>query len=463
MDSASGWLTVADSFRQSRGQTFSVIIEATDRGVPPRASSVTALIRVTEVNLHDPVFRGGSSSFRVSVAEDIQPDTVIATLSATDNDRGQNGRVSYFISQGNADGLFSIDESGGYLRVERPLDYEMTQVHILEVTARDRGMLPRETSRRFEVTVTDVNDNAPVFSKDVWVAYVQENVASGTSILELSASDPDSSTNGVIQYGLLDRGQRKFNLDRETGVLSTRGQLDYESDQAYRIRVKVMNPGTQLSSTATVDVHVTGVNEFIPEFSQNEYSFVVSESASAGYAVGMVSASDLDQGDDAVVYYYFIGDSNLKGFSIHPTTGVISIFNSIDRESASEIILDVMAKNRGPVRGNDTSKCQVRVMVRDANDPPQFTQSVYEAAVGEDSISGSSVIQVTAVDSDIQVDDARFVYRILGGNEDRLFQIDERSGLIQTQGFLDREGVALHSLSIGAVDSGTPPKTGKPS
>ncbi len=75
-------------------------------------------------------------------------------------------------------------------------------------------------------------------------------------------------------------------------------------------------------------------------------------------------------------------------------TGDLILSGSVDREAVEEINLKVMAKNRGPIRGNDTDIANVRVVVRDANDPPLFTERVYQGIVRENAESGTSVIKV---------------------------------------------------------------------
>lgn len=87
-----------------------------------------------------------------------------------------------------------------------------------------------------------------------------------------------------------------------------------------------------------------------------------------------MQATDQDAGEDGKVYYLFVGSSNDRGFSINTNTGVISVSRNLDRETQSRIVLTVMAKNAGGIRGNDTDEAQVIVTVQDGNDPPEFLQ-----------------------------------------------------------------------------------------
>ena len=96
------------------------------------------------------------------------------------------------------------------------------------------------------------------------------------------------------------------------GVITAQGEIDYEGGAEYKIEVKAQNPGTQLSSTAAILVHVTGVNEYKPEFLSRDYTFTIREDQQPGSSIGGVSATDTDKGTDGVVYYYLVGDSNLQ-------------------------------------------------------------------------------------------------------------------------------------------------------
>lgn len=77
------------------------------------------------------------------------------------------------------------------------------------------------------------------------------------------------------------------------------------------------------------------------------------------------------------------GSSNDRGFTINGESGAISVSRNLDRETQNRVILTVMAKNAGGIRGNDTDEAQVIVTVQDGNDPPEFLQLVYRAEVSE--------------------------------------------------------------------------------
>jgi hypothetical protein len=212
----------------------------------------------------------------------------------------------------------------------------------------------------------------------------------------------------------------------------------------------------------SLTIYIEGVNEFVPKFEKPEYQFSISESAAPKTSVGQVRATDADNGPDGIVNYFLVGDSNAKGFKIDPRTGIILVSGRPDYESSPSITLQVLAKNWGSVKGNDTDTCVVHISVQDANDPPRFSRDIYQASVMENVGADVSVITVVAEDNDFEPSDRMFSYVILSGNSPALFKINSKTGYISTTGAgsLDRETVSIYNITVGAVDTGTPPETG---
>ena len=438
------------------GLDYSVTVRATDHGTPRRSSSATVRLNVVQENQNAPVFQSGQS-FIESVAENAAPNHVIATIRASDADRDA---VHYYITDGNDAGFFEMQQDQGQLRLAAMLDYESNTEHRLMITARDGHPIPREVSRLFTVVVLDVNDNAPLFDSDNYDVDVQENTPVDTSIFLLQTTDLDVEQN--VHYHITGNRQaiNVFTVEQQSGVIKCQRQLDYETEQLYELVIKAFNPNTDLSSSTTVRVHVTSANEFIPQCSLEEYRFTVSESAAPGSVAGTVRAIDADEGIHGIPMFFFIGNSNSRGFSINPNTGIITMSGRVDRESSSSISLDVLVKNQGPASCNNTAVCHVSVIVSDANDPPMFTESLYMAEVPENSGLSQSIIRVAAEDQDAEENNQNFFYRILDPSAINVFRVHQETGVISTLGMLDREAVDLYTFVISAVDNGRPPQTG---
>ena len=134
---------------------------AKDHGIPAKMGDVPVAIYVDNSNKYTPSFN--QFSYYVNVQEDLRLNEPITRFTATDKDEGSAGEVWYKVSRGNEDNKFAIDLSLGIVVLINPLDYEKKEYYEIEITASDRSESPKSATAILHVTVTDVNDNAPVF------------------------------------------------------------------------------------------------------------------------------------------------------------------------------------------------------------------------------------------------------------------------------------------------------------
>ncbi|KAM7290979.1 cadherin-related tumor suppressor [Ixodes scapularis] len=453
----SGWLTVAKPLPRQQGQMFALKVRATDQGVPPKSADTVVSVTITGENQFSPVFT--ALSYQIIIPENEPVHSELLTVSATDADSGLNGEVRYSIESGNTGDSFAMEPHNGALTISAVLDYETVPEFRLNVSACDAAFHRKCASATLTVIVTDVNDCPPQFNATHFDAYVAENEPPGTTVTQLSASDADSGRNRIVQYALVG-GSSDFAVDPQSGVVTAQSSFDYEQTSEYVLEVVASNPGSLQYSSCQLRVHVTGKNEFFPRFVQPVFQFAVSESTVVGTAVGRVLATDEDSGPEGDVYFLFVGSSNDRGFRIQPSTGVITVSRTLDREAQARVVLSVMAKNGGSIRGNDTDEAQVVVSIQDGNDPPVFLQPLYEARISEAAPVGSPVLSVSAVDRDVRPNNHQFFYSILEGDPNKVFGVDSQTGLLHTAAPLDRESVPSYTLTLAAIDRGSPPQTG---
>lgn len=459
----SGDITIAKALQGQINREFNLIVKAEDKGVPPKNVTQEIKFTITGINQHSPVFT--TTDLQTTVPENTIIGSSIAKVNAYDDDQsGPNGKVSYHIIGGDPKGQFLIDTLRGDISVHRKLDFEINQQHHLKIMAKDQGLHSRNSTVVFIVHITDINDNAPVFNSTHFVASVYENTPSDHVITTITATDADSGQNAIVEYSFeYIQMSTMFTIDRTTGSIRTKAPLDYETTTSYDVIIRAVNPGTQLKNTTEVRIEVKGVNEFYPKFHKKDYPFSIKESIPIGTVLGSVTATDDDHGEDGVVYYYLVGLSNSKGFKLDYKTGEIIVSGRPDYESSPTIVLNVMAKNWGSIKGGDTDECTISITVEDANDAPVFSKPLYNATLDENSGSGVRIIQVVATDTDHNPSDQSFSFKILDGNAEQSFAIDSTSGWVSTTGFgvLDRETVPVYNITVAAVDKGIVPQTGK--
>uniref|UniRef100_A0A4W4G6F7 FAT atypical cadherin 4 n=1 Tax=Electrophorus electricus TaxID=8005 RepID=A0A4W4G6F7_ELEEL len=461
LDKQTGWVTIASSLISDINKVYLLDITATDKGNPPLSAKTSLKIAVTEENHHTPEF--SQSQVIATVSESLSVGTAIRTLSARDKDKDKqmNGLVTYNISSGNSDGLFVVNSKTGVLSLAKPLDYEKKQKHELRISATDGGWIAKTSYVTVVIHITDVNDNSPLFDPSEYFPVVQENVPSGTTVVKMNAIDKDSGSNAVLAYVIQSSDSDLFIIDPNTGVITTQGFLDYEAKQVYHLTVKAFNvPDEDRCSFANVNIQLKGANEYVPRFVSKQYYFEVSEAAPKGTVVGEVFASDRDLGEDGVVYYLIFGRSRRKGFGINKNTGQIYVTGPLDREKEEKISLKVLAKNAGSIRGADIDEVFVNLTILDANDPPVFTQELYDVQVSEGLSPGALVTFVSAEDSDSVPSWSRFTYSITSDYEKTAFTINPQTGQVSVASELDRETMPVYNLTLLAVDSGSPAATG---
>ena len=165
-------------------------------------------------------------------------------------------------------------------------------------------------------------------------------------------------------------------------------------------------------------------------------------------------ASDADTGANAIISFSLIPSADSTFFKIDSKLGNISIANSLDAESQSVYDFMVRAEDNGsPVR---TADSRVQVSVTDTNDnPPTFSATLFTASVAENQPLTSTIMVLTATDSDIDAINNRVTYSLMSEspNQNRFSVLPDSGGVI-VQNTLDREVADFHTLVVRGVDSG---------
>ncbi|XP_043475146.1 neural-cadherin isoform X3 [Leptopilina heterotoma] len=364
-----------------------------------------------------------------------------------------------------AAGTFNIGPTSGVVKLAKDLDFEdLRQPHIytLVITAtEDSGGF--STSVELTIRVSDVNDNAPKFELPDYQAHnVDEDIALGTNILKVKATDADSGENAEIEYLVSDD---HFSVD-SNGIIVNNKQLDADNNNAYYEFIVTAKDKGELSKTgtATVRIYTKNKNDEEPKFSQQVYTPNVDENAGPNTLVTTVVASDKD-GDN--VRFGFVGGGTSSGqFVIEEITGVIRLHSkeiTLDRDKYE---LNVTAMDDGAccLDGDKvihTSTAVVVVFITDVNDnKPVFKDcGTYNPKVEEGAPNGSPVIKVQATDEDKGVN-GQVKYSIVQqpNQKGTKFTVDEETGQVSTNKVFDREGDdgKFVSVTVKATDQGEP-------
>ncbi|KAH0618146.1 hypothetical protein JD844_017132 [Phrynosoma platyrhinos] len=359
LDPDSGQLRLKGPLDFEETRAYEISVQAKDRGPNPAAAHCKVLVEVVDVNDNRPEI--AVTSVYSPVPEDAAPGTVVALLSVTDRDSGDNGLVDCFIPPGLPFALSSSLKNYYTLQTKGPLDRELSSEYNITVTARDAGSPPLREEKRILVKVSDVNDNPPRFPQPSYDVYVEENNRPGTLIFNISASDPDLDRNSHLSYSLLENHKplgdivgRYFSINRENGTIYVLVPLDHEDIMEFRLVVHVRDGGLPpLATNTTVNVFVTDQNDNPPRVlypaSKNSsfLSEVISPTVSPGYMVTKIVAWDADAGYNAWLSYVVLQATDPGLFMVGLHSGEISTARPLQDEDAPKQTLIILIKDNG--------------------------------------------------------------------------------------------------------------------
>ncbi len=360
--------------------SFDLTLVAWDKGNPPKSGSTLVRVNIQDSNDNSPMFEDSTPT--VELPEDTARGTTIINLKATDPDQGANGEVEYSLSKHTRVEVqrhFFVDPQTGAVSLKAPLDYEVQTSYEVIIQARDRGPNAIPTHCKLHVKLRDVNDNAPRIHM-TWTppnspeATVLEGALEDTFLALVMVSDADSGENGKVRAHI-QQGSGPFRLKRIHGdnyMIVTNGSLDREKVMQYNITLIAQDYGDPpLSCVKHLPVHVLDENDNAPVFSTSLYKASFKENNMAGYNALKVEAQDVDLELSGRVSYFIHNsfnevETNTHSFSIHPTSGIISVQRPLDYEESHTYSLIVEAVDQGhpPL----TSTATVQIDIQDVND-----------------------------------------------------------------------------------------------
>ena len=459
---------------------------------------VRLTINVLDVNDHAPTFPDRQLS--IDVLESAAVGTSISLPVAADPDSPPLS-VAEYRAAADAD-VFRLvyrrpvangRSGGGFgslsLQLVSALDRESVDVYRMTIVAVDGGTPARSGSVQLTVRVVDVNDNSPQFEHADYDVTVPEDVAPGTMLLRVCATDPDDGLNGRVVYELAggppSAGGLPFAVDNATGAVVVRTSLDRDRGPSrYQFAVSARDMGADAVTTScVVVVRLTDVNDNAPSIvvdgllagepgATSAETARVTENAREGTFVAHVSVADPDQGaagrfncslqanaddggDDDVnaTDYFRLNQFDENEFQL------VTAAAGVDRERRADFRFAVVCVDYGSP--SLTSRQQVRVAVSDVNDcAPTFSRRVYEAEIIENNYVGAALIAVSAHDADRgAADNSRLTYSVAGPRSAD-FRVDPATGEISAVTSFDREATSTVSFVVVARDAGVPSLSG---
>ncbi|XP_057346977.1 protocadherin gamma-B6 isoform X23 [Manis pentadactyla] len=444
-----------------------LILTALDGGIPTRSASVGIEIFVRDTNDNPPMF--SKDEYRVSVSEKLPPGSSVLQVTASDQDEGINAEINYYFrsTAQSTRYMFSLDEKSGIIKNNQSLDFEDTERHTMEVEAKDGGGL--STQCKVIIEVLDENDNSPEIIITTLSDQIVEDSHPGMVVALFKTRDQDSRENGEVTCDLnRDVPFKIHSSSNNYYKLVTDGPLDREQTPEYNVTITATDRGKPpLSSSATITLHITDVNDNAPVFQQASYVVHVAENNPPGASIAQVSASDPDLGPNGHISYSIVASDleprALRSYvSVSAQSGAVFAQRAFDHEQLRAFELTLQARDQGsPALGANVS---LRVLVGDRNDN---APRVLYPALGPDGSAlfdtvpraaqpGYLVTKVVAVDAD-SGHNAWLSYHVLQASEPGLFSLGLRTGEVRTARALGDRDAARQRLLVAVRDGGQPP------
>nr|XP_011713201.1 cadherin-23 isoform X1 [Macaca nemestrina]XP_011713202.1 cadherin-23 isoform X1 [Macaca nemestrina] len=363
------------------------------------------------------------------ISEDTPVGSSVTQLLARDMD---NDPLVFGVSGEEASRFFAVEPDTGVVWLRQPLDRETKSEFTVEFSVSDhQGVI----TRKVNIQVGDVNDNAPTFHNQPYSVRIPENTPVGTPIFIVNATDPDLGAGGSVLYSFQPPSQF-FAIDSARGIITVIRELDYETTQAYQLTVNATDQDKTrpLSTLANLAIIITDVQDMDPIFINLPYSTNIYEHSPPGTTVRIITAIDQDKGRPRGIGYTIVSGNTNSIFALDYISGALTLNGLLDRENplySHGFILTVKGTELNDDRtpSNATVTTTFNILVIDINDnAPEFNSSEYSVAITELAQVGFALplfIQVVDKDENLGLNSMFEVYLV--GNNSHHFIISPTS------------------------------------
>ncbi|XP_015250322.1 PREDICTED: protocadherin gamma-A11-like isoform X4 [Cyprinodon variegatus] len=402
------------------------------------------------------------SQVRYSIPEEMSTGSVVGNIIqdlGLDVKRLKSGRARIFTEDGSE--YIGLNREKGTLVVTKRIDREELCKQVSPCSLHFQIILenPMEL-HRIDVEITDINDNAPFFTKKEFSFQISESASPGARFSIESAGDPDVAQNTIQTYKLDPTDHFKLNiLSRSDGSkyidMVLHAMLDREKKEEHKLTLTALDGGNpQKSGSVKINVVVMDANDNAPIFSQSVYRVNVPENAPKGPPIVRVSATDNDKGANQEVTYSFSQHTNTASslFHINPQTGEITLADELDYEKAKHYEIDIEATDKGGL--SDTSK--VLIEVSDLNDnAPIISIISLSNPIPEDAALNTVIAMINIKDLDSGKNGQVRCF-ISPGLPFKITTTTPNFYSLVSDDTLDRETYPEYNITLTAVDQGLP-------
>ncbi|EPQ16994.1 Protocadherin gamma-C5 [Myotis brandtii] len=383
LDPSSGAIHVLGPIDFEESSFYEIHARARDQGQPAMEGHCVIQVDVGDANDNAPEVL--LASLVNPVLESTPVGTVVGLFNVRDRDSGRNGEVSLDISP---DLPFQIKPSENHysLLTSQPLDREATSHYIIELLASDAGSPPLHAHLTIRLNISDVNDNAPYFTQQLYTAYIPENRPPGSLLCTVAASDPDTGDNARLTYSIIGNqiqgapASSFVYVNPQDGRVFAQRTFDYELLQMMQIAVGVRDSGSPpLHANTSLHVFVLDQNDNAPAVLHPRPGWELPapqrlpRSAPPGSLVTKVTAVDADAGHNAWLSYSLLPQSTAPGlFLVSAHTGEVRTARALLEEDSDTQQVVVLVRDNGDPALSSTATV---LLVLEDEDPEEMPKS----------------------------------------------------------------------------------------
>ncbi|KAM9461751.1 protocadherin-17 [Clarias gariepinus] len=358
IDAKTGIIKIQGKIDYEENPIIEIDVQAKDQGPNPVPGHCKVTVKVLDRNDNWPSI-GIVAVRQGAVSEAAPPGTVIALVRVTDKDSGRNGQLQCRILGSVPFRLEENSENFYTVVTDRPLDREVKDEYNITIMAKDSGNPPLNATKSFTVKILDENDNAPRFTKMVYLLQVPENNIPGEYLGSVLAHDPDLGQNGTVSYSLLPSNVSEESITTYVNIKPTDGAIyalrsfNYEQTKYFDFKVQAKDSGNpHLESNTTVRVSVLDVNDNIPvivlPLLQNDTAEIhVPRNVGVGHVITTVRAVDNDFGESGRLTYEISDGNEEHLFEIDSVTGEVRTAQPLWEEVSSVVELIIKVTDHG--------------------------------------------------------------------------------------------------------------------
>ncbi|XP_014030028.2 protocadherin-17 [Salmo salar] len=358
IDPKTGVIKIQGEIDYEDNPTIEFDVQAMDLGPNPIPGHCKISVKVLDKNDNWPVISFVSVR-QGAISEAAPPESVIALVRVTDKDSGRNGQLQCRVL-GNVPFRLQENNDNFYtLLTDRPLDRELKDEYNVTIVARDNGIPSLNYTKSFTVKILDENDNAPRFTKTVYVLQVPENNIPGEYLGSVLAHDPDIGQNGTVSYSILPSHIGDVSVYTYVSVNPTNGAIyasrsfNYEQTKFFEFKVQAKDAGSpHMEGSATVRVSVLDVNDnlpviVLPLLLNDTAEIMVPRNVGLGYIVTTVRAVDQDHGESGRLTYEIWEGNEEHLFEMDPVAGEVRTAHAVWEDVAPAVELVVKVTDHG--------------------------------------------------------------------------------------------------------------------